>query len=43
MGSTKYIASIGELKRKDDSLCFRKNQKNIYLPVENIKGNILFK
>ena len=28
MGSTKYIASIGELKRKDDSLCFRKNQKN---------------
>lgn len=37
MGSTKYIASIGELKRKDDSLCFRRNQKNIYLPVENIK------
>lgn len=37
MGSTKYITSIGELKRKDDSLCFRKNQKNIYLPVENIK------
>lgn len=36
-GSTKYITSIGELKRKDDSLCFRKNQKNIYLPVENIK------
>lgn len=27
MGSTKYITSIGELKRKDDSLCFRKNQK----------------
>lgn len=37
MGSTKYITSIGELKRKDDSLCFRKNNKNIYLPVENIK------
>lgn len=37
MRSTKYITSIGELKRKDDSLCFRKNQKNIYLPVENIK------
>ena len=37
MGSTKYITSIGELKRKDDSICFRKNQKNIYLPVENIK------
>ena len=37
MGSTKYITSICELKRKDDSLCFRKNQKNIYLQVENIK------
>ncbi len=28
---------MGDLKRKDDSLCFRKNGKNIYLPVENIK------
>lgn len=37
MGSTKYITSMGELKRKDDSLCFRKNNKNIYLPVEGIK------
>ena len=37
MGSTKYITSIGELTRKDNSLCFRKNQKNIYLPIENIK------
>lgn len=37
MGSTKYITSIGELKRKENSLCFRKNKKNIYLPVENIK------
>ena len=35
--STKYITSMGELKRKDDSLCFRKSGKNIYLPVENIK------
>lgn len=37
MGSTKYITSIGELSRKDNSLCFRKNQKNVYLPIENIK------
>lgn len=37
MGSTKYITSMGELYRKDNSLCFRKNQKNIYLPIENIK------
>ena len=37
MGSTKYITSIGELKRKENSLCFKKNKKNIYLPVENIK------
>ncbi len=37
MGSTKYITSMGELTRKDNSICFRKNQKNIYLPIENIK------
>lgn len=37
MGTTKYITSMGELSRKDNSLCFRKNQKNIYLPIENIK------
>lgn len=37
MGSTKYITSIGELSRKDNSLCFRKNGKNIYIPVENTK------
>lgn len=33
MGSTKYITSIGELTRKDNSLCFRKNGKNVYIPV----------
>lgn len=27
MGSTKYITSMGELSRKDNSLCFRKNGK----------------
>jgi CRISPR-associated protein Cas1 len=37
MGSTRYITSMGELSRKDNSLCFRKNGKNIYIPVENTK------
>ena len=37
MGSTKYITSMGELLRKDNSLCFRKNGKNIYIPIENTK------
>ena len=41
MKSTKYITSMGDLKRKDDSLCFRKSGKNIYLPVENIKRYIV--
>lgn len=35
MGSTRYITSMGELTRKDNSLCFRKCGKNIYIPVEN--------
>lgn len=37
MGSTRYIMSIGELTRKDNSLCFRKNGRNVYIPVENTK------
>ncbi len=37
MGKTKYITSMGELKRKDNSLCFRKNGKNVYIPIENIR------
>lgn len=37
MGSTKYITSMGELIRKDNSLCFRKDGKNIHIPVENTK------
>lgn len=37
MGSTKYIMSVGELTRKDNSLCFRKDGKNVYIPVENTK------
>lgn len=35
MGKTKYISSMGELSRKDNSICFRKNGKNVYIPVEN--------
>lgn len=37
MGSTRYIMSMGELTRKDDSLCFRKDGKNVYIPIENTK------
>lgn len=37
MGTTKYITSMGTLSRKDNSLCFRKGEKNIYLPIENTK------
>ena len=37
MGTTKYIMSMGELYRKDNSLCFRKNGQNVYIPVENTK------
>ena len=28
---------MGELTRKDNSLCFRKNEKNVYIPIENTK------
>jgi len=28
---------MGELMRKDNSLCFRKGQKNVYIPIENTK------
>lgn len=37
MGSTKYIFSMGELNRKDNSLVFRKDGKNVYIPIENTK------
>ena len=33
MGSTRYIMSMGELSRKDNSICFRKNGKNVYLAL----------
>lgn len=35
MGSTRYIMSMGELSRKDQSLCFCKGGKNVYIPIEN--------
>lgn len=41
MGSTRYISSMGELTRKDNSLCFRKDGKNIYIPIENTKEILL--
>lgn len=37
MGSTRYIMSMGELTRKDNSLCFRKDNKNVYLPIEHVR------
>lgn len=37
MGSTRYIVSMGELTRKDNSLCFRKDNKNVYIPIENTR------
>lgn len=37
MGSTRYIASMGELSRKDGSLCFRNEKKHVYIPIENVK------
>lgn len=41
MGSTKYLLSMGELSRKDNSLCFRKSTekgcKPNYIPIENTK------
>lgn len=37
MGSTRYIMSMGELTRKDNSLCFQKDGRNVYIPVENTK------
>lgn len=33
---------MGELTRKDNSLCFRKNGKNVYIPVENTKEIFCF-
>lgn len=37
MGNTRYLFSMGTLSRKDNSLCFRKDGKNIYLPIQSIR------
>lgn len=34
--------SMGELTRKDNSLCFRRDGKNVYIPVENTKEIFCF-
>ena len=34
---TRYIFSMGELKRKDNSIVFRSEKGNIYLPIEDTK------
>ena len=41
MGSTRYIMSMGELTRKDNSLCFRKNGKKCVYSSRKYEGNIL--
>ena len=33
---------MGELTKKDNSLCFRKDSKNVYIPVENTKEIFCF-
>ena len=37
MGSTKYLGSMGTLSRKDNTLYFKKADKGIHIPVENVK------
>lgn len=37
MGNTRYLTSMGDLSRKDNSLCFRVNGKNTYIPIEGIR------
>lgn len=40
--STKYIMSMGELKRKDNSLVFKNEKGNNYMPIEGIKEIFCF-
>lgn len=35
--STKYLTTVGELNRKDNSLIFRNNKGHTYIPVHGIK------
>ena len=41
MGSTRYIMSMGELTRKDNSLCFRKRWKKCVYSSRKYKRNLL--
>lgn len=36
-GKTKYLMSMGELKRKDNSIVFRNENGNNYIPVEGVR------
>lgn len=36
MGNTVYLTLMGELSRKDNSLCFRTKENN-YIPIEAVK------
>lgn len=37
MSKTKYIFSMGEISRKDNSIAFRNEKGNFYIPIENIR------
>lgn len=34
---TRYITSMGDLKRKDNSIVFKNEKGNFYIPVEGIR------
>lgn len=37
MGKTKYLLTDGQIKRKDNSLVYKVNGKNVYIPIESIR------
>ena len=41
-GKYKIYNVNGRINKKDNSLCFRKNGKNVYIPVENTKEIFCF-
>jgi CRISPR-associated protein Cas1 len=42
MKETLYIFSDGEIKRKDNTLCFESKDKRKYIPVEHISSMMIF-
>ena len=34
---TRYIFSMGELKRKDNSIMFKNEKRNFYMPIEDTR------